>query len=328
MNIKKIIATILLIVFCNMNVAYAENWVLISAENGKFAGLDLDSIDVWLDTVEYDISTVNGDVTYINRFSTELYKDKTPTAVIKTTKFVKGKEVSSETVKERKYRELKSGTLQAEIYDVISKKINEEDFAKVKKVRNKYLKNQRRYVSRRWIFYDRDKARLAKDAYHTATFDINKKGEIVSMDYKNASALMVSKIEKFDPLPKDYISDTYSLKVQMFTYKYAGAKYKTPKPYYMQLSPTSGEITVARNSSLPVLGLIRQGILNMFNFGTEMIDYDLDLTGRTKNLLCLLAIPIDIVMDIFMGRVIVGYVIAFFSYMLMFVTGGDMSDCY
>ena len=131
---KRIIATILLLLFCNMNSVYAENWVTITAENGKSADLDLDSIEMVVNAVEYDIRTTFNNTVFVNKLSTELYKDGTPTAVIHRKKYKNSISSSNllteEKITQRDYKIVKNGTLQAEIFDILSKKLEEKNFNK------------------------------------------------------------------------------------------------------------------------------------------------------------------------------------------------------
>ena len=87
MYIKKFVTFSLILLLLNLNISYAENWVTITAENGKSADLDLDSIKMAVDTVEYDIKTEYDNYIYINTMSTELYKEGLPTAVAERTKY-------------------------------------------------------------------------------------------------------------------------------------------------------------------------------------------------------------------------------------------------
>ena len=264
--LKKILSIMLIILFFNTNYAFAENWVTITAENGKSADLDLDSIQMVLDTVEYNIKTENKDYIYINKMSTELYKAGIPTAVIERTQYKNSisedNQISHENISNRDYRVVKSGTLQAEIFDVLSKELDKKNFTQGKSTWNKYLKRQRKQIYKHWKpqgKYWNTYSEYTSPVYFDETLLIvDKNGIIKNRQYNNSSLPELTVIE---PLPEDYTAETFQLGVKMNYYKYAGAKINTKKPVVKQISPVRSEITIAKNKRPPIIGHIELGLL-------------------------------------------------------------------
>ena len=274
MNIKKLTALFLTILLFNVNIVYAQNWVTITAENGKSADLDLDSVKMAVDTVEYDIRIITEDYIYINRMSTELYKNNTPTAVILKNKYnIDGSElITTEKDQDREYRDLKPGTLQAEIFDVLSKQIDEKMFIKGKKTWSKYLKKQRKIITNDWnTSYIYFPARKDGTPMYRQIFEIRVDSEGYLIDPPSR----FNKI-KLDALPDDYTNDYFDLTVAVNYYKYAGKSIYTEKPYIAQTSPTSAEISIAKNSRPPVIGHIEFGILYTMDKNAAIIKKCID----------------------------------------------------
>lgn len=317
--IKKFVANILIIFLLNMNCVYAQNWVTISAENGKSADLDIDSISVNLDAVEYDIRIINDNYIYINRMSTELYKDGTPTAVVSRSKYSEdlsnNNKISSETIKNREYRKLKAGTLQAEIFDVLSKKLEKKSFNKGQSTWNNYLKKQRKQILKSWKPAKFSSLNVEKDIstyfpvyQNDISLDINKNGKIVDRHSSNDMEQLYE-IYNIDPLPSDYTQETFNLNVKMSYYKYAGAKVLSPKPTIKQTSPVSSEIVIAKNSSPPVIGHIQFGVLYLYSIVNSVLDTNADIP-------ILLLIPA--VLGGFAGTILLGAI--------FIMVGGDIGD--
>ena len=301
---KRITAILLLIFFCNLNFAYAQNWVTITAENGKSADLDLDSIKMVVDTVEYDIKTTFDDVIYINKLSTDLYKEGMPSAVIERKKYKNEISelslISEEVIKNREYKTLKPGTLQAEIFDVLSKRLQEKTFNEGYKTWKKYLKTQRKTIQKTWkpIPFRKLKS-VYMDVLPTPYYknrielDIDKNGVIQQRRVANEEMLL-EEVYLLEPLPDEYKSETFQLGVNVKYYKYAGAKLYSKKPEIKQASPVKAEINIAKNSRPPIIGHIQFGMLvlvkklySFFTFsGPKMQNV------RLEGPLVLLAIPV------------------------------------
>jgi len=260
MKIRKIITGLLLTAFLNINLAYAENWVTITAENGKSADLDLDSVQMSVDAVEYVIKTENDNCIYINKMSSELYKEGSPTAVIERAKYKDDIKVADEKIQKRTYKELKSGTLQAEIFDVLSKELDKKTFTQGKTTWKKYLKKQRKTLQKSWKPY-KNVWNAEKEStpvnYNNLVLTVAKDGTIEEKLNDNGT---LNGLVKLDSLPEDYAADTFQLKVKMNHYKYVGAKIHTSKPVIKQTSPVSAEITVAKNQRPIILGHLEYGL--------------------------------------------------------------------
>lgn len=269
---KRIVATILLILFLNMNMTVqAANWVTITAENGKSADMDLDSIDLAVDAVEYNIRTINNGYVYVNRLSTELYKEGTPTAVIKRSKYknsiAKENLITEDKITQRNYIVVKDGTLQAEIFDILSKKLGEKSFTKGHKTWEKYLKQQRKNIHYGWkspsfsYLVATERENCATPVYENKiTMKLDKDGKIIER-YGENRQILLSSIEQLDPLPEDYNAETFELGVNIDYYKYAGAKLYNNKPAVKQISPVKAEIAVSKNCRPPIIGHIELGLL-------------------------------------------------------------------
>lgn len=318
---KKIISITLIMFLLNINFAYAENWVTITAENGKSADLDLDSIQMAVDTVEYDIRTQNNDFIYINKMSTELYKEGIPTAVIERSKYKndlsENNKISDEKIDIRDYRILKSGTLQAEIFDVLSKELDKKSFTHGKSTWNKYLKRQRKEIYKHWKPYGN-----YWNTYSNSTspvyFDdvlliVDKNGIIQRKEHDRRSLPELSVIE---PLPEDYTAETFQLDVKMNYYKYAGAKLNTKKPVVKQISPVRSEITISKNKRPPVLGHIQLGFLWCYK---KLDNFKLP-EPPDNGVLCLIGLPFAIAGFIcgLAGQIVCG--------IFCFISGVDMND--
>jgi len=302
--LKKCIATLLLILFLNMNIqVQAANWVTIVAENGKSADLDLDSIDLAVDAVEYDIRTFNKEFVYVNRLSTELYKEGTPTAVIKRIKYknsiAKENLITEDTISDRNYKVVKNGTLQAEIFDILSKKLEEKSFNKGHKTWEKYLKQQRKNLHYKWNppsfndLYATERDDCATPVYENkVTMNLDKNGNIIYRTGENRQ-LLLRNIEQLDPLPEDYNAKTFELGVNIDYYKYAGAKLYNNKPAVKQISPVKAEVSIAKNSRPPVIGHIELGLLalklKLGRISKFLFKYEMPFPDN--GLLCLMLFP-------------------------------------
>ena len=314
--LTKVIATFLIILMMNMN-CYAVNWVTITAENGKSGDLNLDSIKMAVDTVEYDIKVIQNDYTYINRFSTELYEDGTPTALISSKKYKGDTLVSSEVYKERNYRTLKAGTLQAEIFDVLSKELSEKTFNDGQNSWEKYLNKQRKLIQQKWhpgSFKNLSKKNINNTLYTTPVYistvslKIDKDGNIQE---KYTDDYYLNEVSKLDPLPDGYTGETFDLSINMNYYKYAGAKTKTQKPLVKQHTPTKATVTIAKNNRPPVIGHISLGLMKALK--TEWMDV---CDNMPFLLQLLLIIPIAI------GEIAIKIPLC----ILYLITGGDYDD--
>ncbi|MGN0196617.1 MAG: hypothetical protein ACI4B8_01290 [Candidatus Gastranaerophilaceae bacterium] len=265
---KKLTALFLVFIMSFFNTCYAANWVTITAENGKQADLDLDSVKMALETVEYDIRIEQGGVYYLNRFSSELYKDNTPTAVIMRGKYENGVLVNRENV-ERKWKPLKQGTLQAEIFDVLSKELDEKSFNKGQDTMDKYLKKQKKNILRQWNpkarkFKYYDKSHIRKDSYtpvysNDFAFTIDNNGTISNRASSDNSNMLLD-VRSLDALPNGYTDETFKLNVNVKYYKYVGCSKENRKPIVKQ-SPVEASVAVGKNSRPPVLGHIQYGLL-------------------------------------------------------------------
>lgn len=292
---KKLISAILITLLINMNVVYAENWVTITSENGKSADLDLDSVQMVLDAVEYNIRTQKGDYVYINKMSTELYKKGLPTAAIERAKYknntLEENKIENEKFKTREYKSINSGTLQAEIFDVLSKELDKKTFTQGQGIWDKYLKRQRKIISKGW---EPSKYRFEKKSEFITPVYINyesiivdKNGVVKDKKYNHMDELYSTQIEE---LPEDYTADTFQIDVNMNYYKYAGAKLLAPKQKVKQISPTHAQVSISKNHRPPVIGHIEYGLLWLSKKIWGMCD-----TVPDNNFVFLISIPFYIV---------------------------------
>lgn len=345
MGIKKITTLFLAIFILNMNFVYAYNSVTVTAENGKSADLDLDSIKMAVDTVEYDIITELDGYTYVNKMSTELYKEGTPTAVVERRKYKgsisDGNLSENEKIKNRNYRVLKSGTLQSEIFDVLSKELGKKNFSKGKTTWNKYLKKQRKQIQKAWEphkdnwdkpdgyvtpstiqnlesikdFRDWNAGGITPVRHDNVQLTINKDGSIKEKINDRGEFWNLTQL---DALPEDYTAETFKLDVKMNYYKYAGAKIYTPKPLVKQISPVRSEITIAKNQRPPVIGHIQFGLLRAFKKFNNMDKLIPD--PPDNGFLCLLGFPFVLVAG---AGIIAGWIV---TGLLCLLTGVSVED--
>lgn len=325
MIIRRIIAGLLVIFFLNLDSAYAQNLVTITAENGKSANLDLDSIKMAVDTVEYDILTDDDGYVYVNKMSTELYKEWTPTAVVERKKY-KGSIsednlVTTEKISKRDYRQLKQGTLQAEIYDVLSKELEEKSFSQGKSTWNKYLKKQRKSIYKAWKphkdYWDENSDYITPVNHTNVLLTVDKDGKI--KDKQNDNGILWD-LSQLDSLPEDYTAETFQLNVKMNYYKYAGAKMYTPKPAVKQISPVRSEVTIAKNQRPPVIGHLQFGLLWLNNKVSAFDDW---IPSPPDNgIICLLAFPVVLLVCV---GCIVGEIITTILCMLSGVSLDDIN---
>lgn len=325
-TIKKIFATFLVLLTVNMP-CFAVNWVTITAENGKSGDLDLDSIKMAVDTVEYDIKVIQNEFTYVNRFSTELYEEGTPTALISSKKYKNNIEVSSEIYKDRNYRELKSGTLQSEIFDVLSKDLSEKNFSKGQNTWDKYLKKQRKAIQKQW------KPRSFKDynSYYVSEYkdepvysnnvelEVAKDGTIVkrtSDDYSN----QLYEVRKIDPLPDGYTGETFNLNVDMKCYKYAGSKIYNKGEKVTKPLPTSSNMKIAKNSRPPVLGHIQFGLLKTIKGVNGATEKSFNAMSKSDPLVGLVELPVVL------GMGVVALATDIACGLMFILVGGDVGD--
>lgn len=318
---KKLISAILITLLINMNVVYAENWVTITSENGKSADLDLDSVHMAIDAVEYNIRTQKGDYVYINKMSTELYKEGLPTAAIERAKYknntLEENKIENEKFKTREYKSINSGTLQAEIFDVLSKELDKKTFTQGQGIWDKYLKRQRKIVSKNW---KPSKYRFEKTEFITPVY-INNESIIVDKDgivkdVKYAPNYMDELFSThIEQLPEGYTADTFQIDVNMNYYKYAGAKLLAPKQKVKQISPTHAQISISKNHRPPVVGHIEYGLLGLFKKISNVFE---NILPNTNNVfICFLSIPLCVM-------VITGIVSMFIICILFGVSPDDM----
>ncbi len=306
---KKILSTLLILLMMNTS-CFAENWVTITAENGKSADLDLDSLNVVLDTVEYDIKMEKENTTFIHRFSTDLYKEGTPTAIISAVKLENNVKTPIQ-VENRVYRNLKQGTLQSEIYDVLSKELSEKEFNKGKNTWSKYLKKQQRLMTEQLNPGDFkklnsrfvNKTESATPIYRSnIELQIDKYGTVVN---RKTDDYYLQEVKKLDSLPADYSGKTYTVEVEMNYYKYVGAKTKTAKPTIIQNSPSKATVKISKNSRPPVFGHIQYGLLATYKACNDSL-------GSNSGLSILL-IPVTLS----------GIIVSSISFLIF---GGDVDD--
>ena len=325
-TIKKLFAAFLVLLTVNMP-CFAVNWVTITAENGKSGDLDIDSIKMAVDTVEYDIKVIQNEFTYVNRFSTELYKEGSPTALISSKKYKNEVEVSSETYKDRNYRELKPGTLQAEIFDVLSKDLSEKTFNKGQKTWDKYLKKQRKAIQSQW------KPRRFKDynSYYVSTYknepvysnqvelDVAKDGTIVKRSADDYTSQLYE-VRKLDPLPTEYTAETFKLNVDMKCYKYAGSKIYNKGEKVSKLEPTSSNLKISKNSKPPVLGHMQFGLLRAVKGANGLAEKSVNHMTSGDPLVGLLELPVVL------GTITLAIATDISCGLMFMIVGGDFED--
>lgn len=312
---KKLIA-ITLVILMVTNTSYAYNLVTITAENGKSADLDLDSIKMGVDTVEYTIYFVQDDKMYSSQFSSELYKEGNPTAIIHRTQWNTDGLTVSESVKRREYKPLKPGTLHAEIFEVLSKNLKEKQFSQGEEDWNKYLKKQKKYILKVWKPMKIEDCVCDYEGYNAVYnnfeyLDVHKDGRINSKELDDGT--------KLDKLPENYPEETFTITVVYKNYKYMGARKHNKKPIEKN-RPDIATIYVAKNSRPIIIGPIQYGLLNCYHKMTKYGKSTI-LDTSAPFLIKLVWFPVELV-----GCIVVPVVGFIFFGALFAITGGDTAD--
>ena len=319
---KKTLSVFLILLITNLP-SYAANWITITAENGQSADLDLDSIRMSIYTVEYKIRITDGDISYINSFSTELYKEGTPTAVISSVVYADGEQIDEEVYHDYNYRSLEEGSLQAEIFDVLSKNLPAGEFNQRQTKWTNYLNRQQKSLQKTWKpekFKNMKKECITDDGeqqvYVCNTYiETDKNGNILTQYSSNMKDLI--KIKKIEPLPEEYNQKTFTLTINKNYYKYKGAT-KTKKPLVIQTSPNSATVKISKNSRPFILGHIQYALLKSI----KKLDtvYKGEAFSKKPVILELLTLPAEIVL------VIVSALTCSFFILIFAVMGGDIED--
>lgn len=235
MNIKKILATILLLCFGIFNSAIAEVWLPITAENGKISEVEIDTIDIDSNIATYSVKRKDVNYEYIAKMKINL-DDKT-FAVVNNTAYSNGKQVSfKDNSSKLAYTTIKEGTLADSVYKMLI--IAKESPALDVKLKTweKYFKRQQRQIQKSWhpnlIAGESSK----ENAIAYVIVVVDKEGNILSRTYQNNSntdkaysefnqnlKTEIDKIfiknKKFEPLPKEFKGDKIIL-VMKFNYSF------------------------------------------------------------------------------------------------------------
>lgn len=296
--IKKFFAFLLIILLLPVSPVFAKasadnvpNWVKVVSDNGETVDLNLNSIVIALDTVEYEIKTEKDDdgFFFVRRFSTELYNPEMPTAILSSVKYKD--EISEENLIERDvytdldYKPAVDGTLSAEVFSVLSKRLNASAFAAGERTMKKYLNRQYKNVKKQWKTrhykdYSRNEARhLPTGSQANVYFEdaislkLNREGEVISRKSEDPNSLHVE-ISEFPPLPEGYSGETYNLNLKLRCYKYYGAeKYTADKVKVIKENPNTGSLIMAKNHFPPVVGPMLLGVVKFSNALMKPIDF-------------------------------------------------------
>lgn len=300
----------------------AENWLTITAESGVSADLDLDSVKMSVYSVEYNIRIKKEDITYINRFSTQLHKYGTPTAVISSAVYADGEKIDERFFENYDYKNLEDGSFQAEIFDVLSKTISVKNFSRGQTKWINYLNRQQKIIQENWEpddFKNMDKDFITTDEYNPVyvrdtVILTDKNGKVIS---KYSSGTDDLKIKTIEPLPEGYNQETFTLTVNKNYYKYKGAS-KTKKPLVIETSPNSATVKISKNSRPFIFGHIQYALL----WSIKKLDYLFkgEYYPDCPWYLGLFLFPVGVVTT-------VGGGVAYVSVILLFgLIGGDIDD--
>ncbi len=235
---KKYLITLLLFFFMTANNVFAINWIPITADSGKVAEIDIDSIEKNNEVIKYKIKQNKLEDEIIYTMVTN-YANKT-TAISNMSIYRNDKQIEfKDYSKIIKYTPIKQGTLNEAAYRILTLVNNAPALDMDKVIWDKYFKKYQRKIQRNWHpnlilanHYPRERYSIAY-----VTLIINKDGDIAYQYYYNDTnqekkfddfnKKLKEEIEKafkkikFKSLPKEYMADNVIV-VMQFTYSWDG----------------------------------------------------------------------------------------------------------
>ena len=139
---------ILIILLC-INPVFASNWIPVESQDGKIAEIDFDSISRNQNTLKYDVklSTAYNYYTVTKFIINTLNKTY---AQVSTTSYENGRKKAFTEAKTLQYKQIKSGSLQDELYKTVSLLVGSSNNSIDKSTLEKYVKEQQKKISKYW----------------------------------------------------------------------------------------------------------------------------------------------------------------------------------
>ena len=249
---------IILIFFLCINPVFASNWIPVEAQDGKIAEIDFDSIIKNQNILKYDVklSTTYNYYTVTKFVINTLNKTY---AQISTTSYENGRKKAFTEAKSLQYKQIKSGSLQDELYKTVSLLVGSFYNNVDKNSLEKYIKEQQKKIDKYWHpnNYDLSLAttqNLSVTLESYVTLILDKQGNIISYGYKDTPCLfsttleddikniIFTKIGKFDNLPNSFTGDKLILFIKF---------------YYSEINTIKNNISINNNCSVSYITIAK-----------------------------------------------------------------------
>ena len=249
---------IILIFFLCINPVFASNWIPVEAQDGKIAEIDFDSIIKNQNILKYDVklSTTYNYYTVTKFVINTLNKTY---AQISTTSYENGRKNAFTEAKILQYKQIKSGSLQDELYKTVSLLVGSSNNSIDKSTLEKYVKEQQKKIDKYWHpnNYDLSLAttqNLSVTLESYVTLILDKQGNIISYGYKDTPCLfsttleddikniIFTKIGKFDNLPNSFTGDKLILFIKF---------------YYSEINTIKNNISINNNCSVSYITIAK-----------------------------------------------------------------------
>lgn len=222
---------------------YAQNWMPIQAENGKFAEINIDKIERQDNIIRFYLKRDKEDgKIVVNRMETDLTKKQTAILTESIYVFDDNSRTGTKCIsfkdytQQKTYHPIKTGTLNETLYKFLNLSLDTPtlDYNIDWK---KYFNKQQRRMQKHWHPNIMQCSHYPKErAIAYVTLIINKDGDIEYRNYKNLTNTaskyndfntrlkeeidnVFYKVSKFEPLPKEYKGDKIVV-IMKFEYSY------------------------------------------------------------------------------------------------------------
>ena len=249
---------ILLVVFFSISPVFASNWIPVESSDGKVAEIDFDSISKKQNTLMYEVKLSTAYNYYtITKFLIDTL-NKTY-AQVSTTSYENGRKKAFTEAKTLQYKQIKSGSLQDELYKTVSLLVGCSSNSIDKSTLEKYVKEQQKKIDKYWHpnNYDLSLAttqNLSVTLESYVTLILDKQGNIISYGYKDTPGLfsttleddikniIFTKIGKFDNLPNSFTGDKLILFIKF---------------YYSEINTIKNNISINNNCSVSYITIAK-----------------------------------------------------------------------
>ena len=252
---------IILIIFLCINPVFASNWIPVESSDGKVAEIDFDSISKKQNTLMYEVKLSTAYNYYtITKFLIDTL-NKTY-AQVSTTSYENGRKKAFTEAKTLQYKQIKSGSLQDELYKTVSLLVGCSNNSIDKSTLEKYVREQQKKVDKYWHpnNYDLSLAttqNLSVTLESYVTLILDKQGNIISYGYKDTPNIFSSilesdikniiftKLGKFDSLPTNFTGE----KIVIFIKFYYSNNKNIKNSISVNNNCSVSYITIAKNHS-------------------------------------------------------------------------------